>query len=179
MIYASPGAAHSPENVAGYNFVFNADSGFGALAPITADNFDLAYENYWGKSSSFTLGLFYKRLNGSIAFGEFERDFVNNGTTQRVLLRGPRNGEGGGTLKGVEVAFQTFFDFLPGAWRGLGAQLQLHSRAAIRHRQLAPCSTGWLHAGRHDRLRQRLGGQRCGDRFTPSRRALRSTRTTS
>jgi TonB-dependent receptor len=38
-------------------------------------------------------------------------------------VRGPRNGKGGGTLKGVEVAFQTFFDFLPGAWRGLGAQL--------------------------------------------------------
>jgi TonB-dependent receptor len=123
VVYSSPGAAHTSQNVAGYNFVFHADSGFGALAPITADNFDLAYENYWGKSSSFTLGLFYKRLNGSIAFGEFEREFVNNGTTQRVLVRGPRNGQGGGTLKGVEVAVQTFFDFLPGAWRGLGAQL--------------------------------------------------------
>ena len=32
--------------------------GFGALEPITADNFDVAYENYWGKSSSFTVGLF-------------------------------------------------------------------------------------------------------------------------
>jgi TonB-dependent receptor len=123
VVYRSPGAAHTPENVAGYNFVFHADSGFGALEPITADNFDLAYENYWGKSSSFTLGLFYKRLNGSIAFGEFERAFENNGTTQRVFVRGPRNGKGGGTLKGVEVAFQTFFDFLPGAWSGLGAQL--------------------------------------------------------
>lgn len=123
VIYTSPGAAHTSENVGGYNFVFNADSGFGALAPVTADNFDLAYENYWGKSSSFTLGLFYKRLNGSIEFGEFEREFVNNGATQRVLLRGPRNGKGGGTLRGVEVALQTFFDFLPGAWRGLGAQL--------------------------------------------------------
>ena len=109
--------------MAGYRFVFQADSGFGALEPITADNFDLAYENYWGKSSSFTLGLFYKRLNGSIAFGEFERAFENNGTTQQVIVRGPRNGKGGGALKGVEVAFQTFFDFLPGAWSGLGTQL--------------------------------------------------------
>jgi TonB-dependent receptor len=123
VIYKSPGAAHTPQNVAGYNFVFQADSGFGALEPITADNFDLAYENYWGKSSSFTLGLFYKRLNGSIAFGEFGRTFENNGTTERVVVRGPRNGEGGGTLRGVEVAFQTFFDSLPGAWSGLGTQL--------------------------------------------------------
>ena len=123
VIYRSADAAHTPQNVTGYKFVFQADSGFAALEPITADNFDLAYENYWGKSSSFTLGVFYKRLNGSIAFGEFERIFENNGTTQHVLVRGPRNGEGGGTLRGAEVAFQTFFDSLPGAWSGLGAQL--------------------------------------------------------
>lgn len=123
VVYKSADAAHTPENVAGYKFVFNADAGFGALEPITADNIDLAYENYWGKSSSFTVNLFYKRMNGSIAFGEFERAFANNDTTQRVIVRGPRNGKGGGTLKGVEVAFQTFFDFLPGAWSGLGTQL--------------------------------------------------------
>jgi TonB-dependent receptor len=139
VIYNSPGAPHIPANVAGYNFVFNSDSGFGALAPITADNFDLAYENYWGKSSSFTVGLFYKRLNGSIAYGEFRREFENNGTTQVVTVRGPRNGEGGGRLKGVEVAFQTFFDFLPGAWRGLGVQLNYThtSQSGINNSNLA------------------------------------------
>jgi TonB-dependent receptor len=123
VIYRSADAPRTPENVVGYNFLFGADSGFGALEPVTADNFDLSYENYWGKSSSFTVGLFYKRLNGGIAFGEFERQFQNNGTTQTVVVRGPRNGAGGGKLKGVEVALQTFFDFLPGAWSGLGAQL--------------------------------------------------------
>jgi TonB-dependent receptor len=117
------GAPHTPENVTGYRFVFDADSGFGGLAPITADNFDLAYEHYWGKSSSFTLGLFHKRLNSSIAYGDFERQFENNGATQTVIVRGPRNGKGGGTLDGVEVAFQTFFDFLPAPWNGFGAQL--------------------------------------------------------
>ena len=123
VVYNSPTAAHIPANVTGYNFVFNADSGFGALKPITSDNFDLSYENYWGKSSSFTVGVFFKQLNGSIAFGEFQREFENNGATQTVTVRGPRNGKGGGELKGVEVAFQTFFDFLPGAWSGLGTQL--------------------------------------------------------
>ena len=113
----------SAGNVSGYRFVFNADSGYGALRPITADNFDLSYENYFGKSSSFSVGVFLKELNGSIAFGEFDRVFENNGSTQVVTVRGPRNAEGGGRLKGVEAAFQTFFDFLPGAWRGLGAQL--------------------------------------------------------
>ena len=65
------------------------------MKPITADNFDLSYENYFGKSSSFTVGLFYKKLNGSIAYGEFDREFENNGATQVVTVRGPRNGEGG------------------------------------------------------------------------------------
>ncbi len=123
VIYRSPDAPRTPENVTGYRFVFHADSGFGGLAPITADNFDLAYEHYWGRSSSFSLGLFHKRLNGSIAYGEFERELENNGTTQTVVVRGPRNGAGGGTLDGVEVAFQTFFDSLPAPWDGFGVQL--------------------------------------------------------
>ena len=122
VIYNSPNAPHTPANVTGYNFVFNADSGYGALKPITADSFDLSYENYFSPSSSLTVGVFYKKLNGSIAYGEFDREFEHNGTTQVVTVRGPRNGEGGGELKGIELAFQTFFDFLPGAWSGLGMQ---------------------------------------------------------
>ncbi|NWN13464.1 hypothetical protein GY655_27330, partial [Escherichia coli] len=54
---------------------------------------------------------------------EFLRSFTNNGSTQTVLMRGPRNGSGGGELKGFEVAFQTFFDFLPGVLSGFGTQL--------------------------------------------------------
>ncbi|CAN5472656.1 TonB-dependent receptor [soil metagenome] len=123
VVYNSPTAAHTAANVTGYNFQFNADSGFGALKPITADQFDLTYENYLTDSSSFTFDVFHKKLNGSIAYGEFLRAFTNNGSTQNVLVRGPRNGEGGGTLTGFEVAYQTFFDFLPGLWSGLGLQV--------------------------------------------------------
>ena len=109
--------------VTGYNFVFRAESGFPALKPITADQFDLTFEHYFGRSSSFTIDGFYKKLNGTIAYGEFLRSFTNNGSTQTVLMRGPRNGAGGGELKGFEVAFQTFFDFLPGVLSGFGTQL--------------------------------------------------------
>jgi TonB-dependent receptor len=122
VVYNSPTAAHVAANVTGYNFIFNADSGYGALHPITADQFDISYENYFNKSSSFTIALFYKKLNGSIAYGEFQRSFTNNGVTQNVTIRGPRNDAGGGSLQGLEVAFQTFFDFLPGLWSGLGMQ---------------------------------------------------------
>jgi TonB-dependent receptor len=122
VIWTDPSAPHVAANVKGYNFQFNADSGFGALRPITADQFDLAFEHYFNESSSFSFDLFYKKLNGSIAYGEFLRSFTNNGVTQNVLVRGPRNGEGGGELKGFEVAYQTFFDFLPAPWDGLGMQ---------------------------------------------------------
>ncbi len=159
--------------VTGYNFVFNADSGFGGLKPITADNFDLSYENYLGKSSSVTLGVFYKKLNGSIAYGEFDREFDNNGTTQVVTVRGPRNGEGGGTLKGVEIGFQTFFDFLPGAWSGSGHAVELHARRSVGHQQLESRGSARLRGRRHDCVRRRLAGQRRGARFASAGRHLR------
>jgi TonB-dependent receptor len=111
-------------NVTGYNFVFSAEAGYAGLKPVEADNFDLSYEWYINKSSSFTLGLFYKTLENTIAYGRATRDIENNGSTQTVTIRGPSNDPGdGGTLKGVEVAYQTFFDMLPGAWAGLGLQV--------------------------------------------------------
>jgi TonB-dependent receptor len=77
-----------------------------------------------GKSSSFTVGLFYKKLENAIAYGRADRDIANNGSTQTVTIRGPSNDpDSDGTLKGFEIAYQTFFDKLPGAWSGLGVQL--------------------------------------------------------
>ena len=91
---------------------------------MEADNFDLSYEAYINKSSSFTVGLFYKQLENTIAYGRAVRELTNNGSTQDVTIRGPSNQPGnGGTLKGFEIAYQTFFDSLPGAWSGLGLQL--------------------------------------------------------
>lgn len=109
--------------VTGYNFIFAAEAGYAGLKPITADNFDLSYEAYFNKSSSFTFGLFYKKLNDAIAYGRADRLIENNGSEQVVVIRGPSNDPGsGGTLKGFEIAYQTFFDSLPGAWSGLGVQ---------------------------------------------------------
>jgi TonB-dependent receptor len=122
VIWNDPNGPHTASNVKGYNFQFNGDSGYVGLAPITADQFDLTYETYFKADSSFTADLFFKRLNGSIQFGKFLRSFTNNGATETVLVRGPVNGKGGGELSGFELAYQTFFDFLPGLWSGLGLQ---------------------------------------------------------
>ncbi|MDT8757677.1 TonB-dependent receptor [Sphingomonas psychrotolerans] len=123
IVYNSPTAAHTAANVTGYNFVFQANAGNAALKPITADQFDLSFEHYMGRSSSITLTGFYKKLNNSISFGQFARTFTNNGSSQTVQILGPANSGEGGKLMGVEAGFQTFFDFLPGPLSGLGTQL--------------------------------------------------------
>ena len=122
------GSADSPNiirdgagNITGYNFTFRAESGFAGLKPILADQFDLTFEHYAG-STSFHADIFYKKLRNTVAYGEFERLFTNNGSEQTVLMRGPRNVKDGGELYGLETGFQTFFDFLPGLLSGLGAQ---------------------------------------------------------
>jgi TonB-dependent receptor len=122
IIWNNPSGPHVASNVKGYNFVFTADSGNAALEPITADQFDLSYENYLNATSSFTFDLFYKKLNGDISYSQLARGVTFNGETQNVIIRGPGNGKGGGELKGFEVAYQTFFDFLPSPWDGFGIQ---------------------------------------------------------
>ena len=122
VIYNSPSAPHTPANVTGYNFVFQANAGNAALKPITADQFDLSFERYMGRSSSFTIDGFYKRLTNLISYGQSFRTFTNNGTTGTVQINGPINASGTGELYGFEAAYQTFFTFLPGVLSGLGMQ---------------------------------------------------------
>ena len=142
--------------VTGYNFVFSAEAGYAGLEPVTADNFDLSYEVYLDKSSSFTVGLFYKRLENAVAYGRADRDIENNGSTQIVTIRGPSNDPGsGGTLKGFEIAYQTFFDYLPGAWCGLGVQVNYTRTEQDGHQQLQPGGAGGLSTGQHHGVRRR------------------------
>ena len=122
VVYSSPTAAHTAANVVGYNFLFNSFAGNAGLLPEMADQFDLSFERYFGPSSSFTTGLFYKKLSDSLSYSNFGRTFTNNGVTETAQILGPINEKDGGRVKGLETAFQTFFDFLPGLWSGLGLQ---------------------------------------------------------
>ncbi|HKC02179.1 MAG TPA: TonB-dependent receptor [Sphingomicrobium sp.] len=123
VVYNSPTAAHIAANVVGYNFVFQANAGNAGLKPTKSDQFDLTYERYMGRGSSFTVDAFYKRLTDMVAYGQFLRDFTNNGSTQLVQVNGPVNASGTGKLYGFEANYQTFFTFLPGLLNGLGMQL--------------------------------------------------------
>jgi len=122
VIYNSPTAAHVAANVVGYNFVFNSTAGNAALRPESADQLDLSYERYFGPTSSLTVGLFYKKLYNTLSEANFNRTFTNNGATETVQILGPINEKDGGRVDGVEFAYQTFFDFLPGLLSGLGMQ---------------------------------------------------------
>jgi TonB-dependent receptor len=123
VIYNSPTAAHTAANVVGYNWVFNSTAGNAGLLPEIADQFDLSYERYFNSSSSLTLGLFYKKLSNSLSYSNFGRELTNNGATETAQILGPINEKDGGRLKGIEAAYQTFFDFLPNPFNGLGVQV--------------------------------------------------------
>jgi len=111
----------SSGNVNGYNFQYTASAGNPYLKPVTADQFDISLENYFASVGSFTFDLFYKKFYDYIQSGNYYRSFTNNGVTETVKVTGPVNADGA-SVKGFEVAYQRFFDFLPGAWSGLGVQ---------------------------------------------------------
>ena len=144
VVYNSPTAAHTPENVTGFNFVFRANAGNAALKPITADQFDISFERYMGRSSSFSIDGFYKRLTNLISYGQSYRTFTNNGATELVQIDGPINTSGIGKLYGFEAAYQTFFTFLPGLLDGLGMQLNytLVEQSGINNSNLIDATSG-------------------------------------
>lgn len=101
---------------------YTASSGNPYLKPMEAYNYDLALEWYFAEGvGSLTTSLFYKDLKNYFINGSVDREYTNNGATQVVQVDGATNGEEG-SVKGIEIAYQQFFDFLPGAFSGLGMQ---------------------------------------------------------
>jgi TonB-dependent receptor len=94
-----------------------ASGGNPALKPTKANQYDASLEYYFGRSNYAAASVFYKDVTGFVQ--EFYADETINGETYRVSR--PRN-SGDGTIKGFELTYQQFFDFLPGALSGLGIQ---------------------------------------------------------
>lgn len=95
----------------------NASAGNPYLKPIETDNFDLTAEWYFAPTGSLTAGLFYKKVRGFLASGFYEATV--GGVTYDVKTQVNLSD---GTVKGLEVGYQQFFDFLPGILSGLGLQ---------------------------------------------------------
>ncbi|WP_310596216.1 MULTISPECIES: TonB-dependent receptor [unclassified Sphingomonas] len=92
------------------------------LRNVESKNLDLTAEWYFSNTGSFTIAGFYKELDGYIqSYAALEPTIASNGTVQQFLITRPRNTQNG-RLKGVEVSYTQFYDFLPGPLGGLGAQ---------------------------------------------------------
>ncbi|MEO8019168.1 MAG: TonB-dependent receptor [Pseudomonadota bacterium] len=119
VVYATPGDC-STFPVA-YNPRYTAGVGNPKLKPTTADNLDLTYEWYFSDTGSFTTALFYKKFRDYVTNVSYSQNFTNNGVTRPVTVTAPANADGA-SIKGIELAYQTFFDKLPAPWNGLGIQ---------------------------------------------------------
>ena len=103
--------------------LFQLFTGNRTLRPIESWNYDLSVEWYFDRVGSITLNAFAKDIKGIVNNGADVVDFTSpSGLTLDVEVNGPDNRQNG-TLKGVEVAYQQTYDFLPGLLSGLGSQL--------------------------------------------------------
>lgn len=107
--------------IVGMNPSYSADSQNPFLEPTTADQVDFTLENYFADVGSFSLALFYKKFNNYIQYGSYNREVTLNGVTNTVEVTGPIQGDGA-KMRGYEIAFQRYFDFLRPPFNGLGVQ---------------------------------------------------------
>jgi len=117
QLYSTDGSG----NITGITPIYRGSAQNPFLAPVMANQFDVSLERYFADVGSFSFAVFYKEFEDYIQVGEYEREVTNNGVTDTALIRGPQNGEGA-AIKGFEVAYQRFFDFLPSPWDGFGVQ---------------------------------------------------------
>lgn len=90
------------------------------LKPTQSKNIDASVEWYFAPVGSLTVAAFWKQLT-DVAFNSTARlPFTNNGATFDVLVTTPGNSEKKATVKGFEVGYQQFYDFLPKPFDGLG-----------------------------------------------------------
>jgi TonB-dependent receptor len=99
---------------------FQSTVGNPYLKPATAWQFDATAEWYFSKVGSLTFNAFYKDVKGFFYQSVVNLPLQNNGITFPFLTRGPENYDGHGKIKGVEVAYQQTFDFLPSFLSGFG-----------------------------------------------------------
>lgn len=96
----------------------SGSAGNPALRAVRSRNLDLAWERYWSGQGMVTATAFWKWVDG----------FVQTGTAPELIdgvsyqVSRPRNANPA-RIQGAELAYQQFFERLPGAWRGLGVQL--------------------------------------------------------
>ena len=91
------------------------------LQPTTAWSYDLSYEYYF-QGGYVSLAGFYKDIKNVIVNGDMSLGTETlDGQRVNVIYNGPVN-QAEAKVKGFEVAYQQFYDFLPGLLGNLGFQ---------------------------------------------------------
>ncbi|GLQ22410.1 TonB-dependent receptor [Algimonas ampicilliniresistens] len=92
------------------------------LKPILATNYDLSYEYYFGDENSLTFSAFRKDIKNNIIYGSQTLDTVTlDGREVAIVFNGDIN-QDEAELQGIEIAYQQFYDNLPGLLSNLGLQ---------------------------------------------------------
>jgi len=88
-----------------------------ALQPVRADNLDIALERYFGKTMALHATAFFKKVDGFVLTRSAQENW--DGIAYQVSR--PYNANTT-DIRGLELGYQQFYDFLPGWLRGFGLQ---------------------------------------------------------
>jgi iron complex outermembrane recepter protein len=98
-------------------------SGNPNLKPTKSTQIDATLEWYFAPTGSLTAALFYKHLTDVVINQVFDVSATDpTGGTHTFTTTGPINGASG-RIKGLELAYQQYYDFLPSLLHGFGTQL--------------------------------------------------------
>lgn len=92
------------------------------LKPQRGTNYDASLEWYFADTSAVALGVFYKSLDNQIDTG-FKKSGTIDGYGDQVFLITTPTNIPGGWIRGLEIAYQQRFDFLPGLLANTGASI--------------------------------------------------------
>ena len=90
------------------------------LKPTQSTNLDASVEWYFASVGSLTFAAFYKELTDVATNTTARMPFTNNGATFDVLVTTPGNSDKTAKVKGFEIGYQQFYDFLPKPLDGFG-----------------------------------------------------------
>lgn len=96
---------------------FTGNGGNPWLKPMRATQFDTALEWYFAQQGSLTATAFYKDVKDYFISGTQRQGYFGRDWLVQTTINGDK-----GVIRGFEVGYSQFFDFLPGLLRGLGFQ---------------------------------------------------------
>ena len=103
------------------NCIRTGSGGNPFLRPLDSDNYDASLEYYFSRTGFASVGVFRRDMQGFIANRAYEFPEPDPETGRTLVISGPINTRDA-RIKGFEAQVSGFFDFLPGALSGLGAQ---------------------------------------------------------